>query len=215
VDIVIVDDSIIAREGLRQLLKVEGHEVVDVVGRPADTAASVAVYQPDAVIMDIRMPPTFTDEGIRLAIELRAGHPDLRVLVLSQYTVPEYATRLLEAGASGTGYLLKDRILEPLQLSQALRRLAEGGTVVDSDLVGELIFSRRGDDLLSRLTTREREVLGLMAEGLSDKGIAERMWVSTHTVGTHIQHIFQKLDLPGVATSNRRVLAVLALLQRR
>jgi DNA-binding NarL/FixJ family response regulator len=128
--------------------------------------------------------------------------------------VPEYATRLLECGTTGTGYLLKDRILEPLQLSQALRRLAEGGTVVDPDVVGELIASRRSNDKLNDLSDRERDVLRLMAEGLSDKGIASQMHVSLNTVGTHVQHIFRKLRLSGSPANNRRVLAVLTFLQR-
>ncbi|MBG0561288.1 response regulator transcription factor [Actinoplanes aureus] len=213
--VLIVDDSIIAREGLRRLLEAEGHRVVDAVGRPDQAPGRVATEHPDAVIMDIRMPPTFTDEGVALALALRRTTPALPVLVLSQYAVPEYATRLLEGGADGIGYLLKDRILEPMQLSHALHRLGAGGTVVDPDVVGELILARRAGDVLSRLSARELEVLRLMAEGLSDKGIAERMWVSTNTVGTHVQHIFQKLELPGTPASNRRVLAVLALLQRR
>jgi DNA-binding NarL/FixJ family response regulator len=215
VDIMIVDDSIIAREGLSRLLKAEGHRVVELVSRPELAARSLLLARPEAVILDIRMPPSYTDEGIRLAIELRRTDPGLRILVLSQYAMPEYATRLLECGAAGLGYLLKDRILEPLQLSQALQRLQDGGTVVDPDVVGDLISSRQSNDVVQRLSSREQEVLRLMAEGLSDKGIAERMWISTHTVGTHIQHIFRKLDLPDAATGNRRVLAVLTLLQSR
>ncbi len=137
----------------------------------------------------------------------------MAILVLSQYAVPEYATRLLERGASGTGYLLKDRIFEPTQLSQALQRLSEGGTVVDPDVVGELIAARRNSEVLSCLTSKEREVLKLMAEGLSNKGIAERMFISLDTVGTHVQHIFRKLQLSGTPAANRRVRAVLVFLQ--
>lgn len=213
--LIIVDDSVIIREGLRRLLEVEGHQVVDVINRPEQVAASVATGHPDAVLLDIRMPPTFTDEGIRIAASLRTAMSHLVILVLSQYAVPEYATRLLESGPSRTGYLLKERVLEPLQLSQALRRLADGGTVVDPDVVGELLASKQRDDPLERLSGREREVLQLMAEGLSDRGIAERLYVSTNTVGTHIRHIFHRLDLSTGANDNRRVLAVLAFLQHR
>ncbi len=213
--VIIVDDSVIVREGLRRLLEAEGHEVVDAIARPEQAASAVAAGRPDVVVLDIRMPPTFTDEGLRVAAELRAAMPGLGILVLSQYAIPEYATRLLENGARGTGYLLKDRILEPLQLSQALQRLAEGGTVIDPDVVGELLASRQADDPLGQLSGREREVLQLMAEGLSDKGIAERLFLSLNTIGTHIQRIFRKLDLPDGAAENRRVLAVLASLQRR
>lgn len=211
--VIVVDDSVIVREGLRRLLEAEGHQVVDLVPRPEQVAAAVATGRPDAVILDIRMPPTFTDEGVRLATELRTTVPHLAILVLSQYAVPEYATRLLESGATGTGYLIKDRVLEPLQLSQALRRLREGGTVVDPDVVGELLTAKRSNDPLDALSEREHEVLGLMAEGLSDRGIAERLFVSLNTVGTHVRHIFQKLDLPRSAIDNRRVLAVLVCLQ--
>ncbi len=213
--VIVVDDSVIVREGLRRLLDAEGHEVVDAIARPEHVIAAVTAGNPDVVIVDIRMPPTFTDEGLQVAAVLRKAMPELGILVLSQYAVPEYATRLLENGPRGTGYLLKDRILEPLQLSQALQRLADGGTVIDPDVVGELLASRQADDPLGRLSGREREVLRLMAEGLSDKGIAERLFLSLNTVGTHVQHIFRKLDLPDGASGNRRVLAVIASLEGR
>lgn len=211
--VMIIDDSVIAREGLRRLLESEGHQVLATLGRIERVPQAVERGRPDAVILDIRMPPTFTDEGVQLAIALRAARPGLAILVLSQYAVPEYATRLLERSATGTGYLLKDRIFEPMQLSQALRRLGEGGTVVDPDVVGELIAARRNGEVLDCLTSKEREVLELMAEGLSNKGIAQRMVVSLDTVGTHVQHIFRKLQLPGSPAANRRILAVLAFLQ--
>jgi DNA-binding NarL/FixJ family response regulator len=211
--VIVVDDSLIVREGLRRLLEAEGHEVVDLVARPEGVAAAVATERPDVVILDLRMPPTFTDEGLRTAITLREAHPNLGILVLSQYAVPEYATRLLERGARATGYLLKDRILEPLQLSQALGRLGDGGTVVDPDVVGELLDARQRGGPVDRLTGRERDVLRLMAEGLANKGIAERLYVSIDTVVTHGQHIFRKLNLPDRHVDNRRVLAVLAYLQ--
>ncbi len=160
------------------------------------------------------MPPTHTDEGLRAAAQLRTGHPRLAILVLSQYVVPEYATRLLEDGERYTGYLLKDRILERHELSHALGRIAAGGTVVDSELVKVMFDARRRDEPLMRLSDRERDVLHLMAQGLSDKGIAERLFISTNTVGTHVQRIFRKLGLPDGADGNKRVLAVLSYLQR-
>jgi DNA-binding NarL/FixJ family response regulator len=211
--VIVVDDSVIVREGLRRLLGSEGHEVTEVISRPEQVAAAVARGRPDAVILDIRMPPTYTDEGVQVATSLRETAPELGILVLSQYAVPEYATRLLEGGAAGTGYLIKDRVLEPLQLSQALQRLKDGGTVVDPDVVGELLTAKRSNNPLDALSERELEVLRLMAEGLSDKGIAERLFISLNTVGTHVRHIFRKLNLPSSAVDNRRVLAVLVLLQ--
>jgi DNA-binding NarL/FixJ family response regulator len=213
--VIVVDDSIIVREGLRRLLEAEGHEVVETLARPEHVDGAVATARPDVVILDIRMPPTFTDEGIRIATSLRSASPRLGILVLSQYVVPEYATRLLERGTGGTGYLLKDRILQPLQLSQAIRRLAEGGIVVDPDVVGELLVLRQGGDPLDRLTGQERQVLRLMAEGLSNKGIAQRLYVSGNTVGTHVRHIFQKLELTDATADNRRVLAVVEFLKDR
>lgn len=210
--VIVVDDSVIVREGLKRLLEAENHVVVDAVARPERVAAVVATTGPDAVILDIRMPPTYTDEGLLLAASLRATYPGLGILVLSQYAIPEYATRLLRSGARGTGYLLKDRILEPLQLTDALQRLHRGGTVIDPDVVGELLSSGAVGVPLDRLTPRERDVLRLMAQGLSDKGIAERLYLSPNTVGTHVQRVFRKLDLPDGDTRNRRVLAVLTML---
>lgn len=213
--VIVVDDSVIVREGLRQLLNAEGHDVVDMVARPEQVDGAVTAARPDVVILDIRMPPTFTDEGIQVASSLRNATPGLGILVLSQYAVPEYATRLLESGARGTGYLLKDRILQPLQLSQAVERIGEGGTVVDPDVVGELLVLQQGGDPLDRLTGQECQVLRLMAEGLSNKGIAQRLFISLNTVGTHVQRIFRKLDLADTTADNRRVLAVLAYLRDR
>ncbi|MFF4403544.1 LuxR C-terminal-related transcriptional regulator [Streptomyces sp. NPDC001404] len=210
-----VDDSLIVREGLHRLLEDQGHEVAAAVARPERVPDVVGATRPDAVIVDIRMPPTFTDEGLQIAASLRATNPELGILVLSQYAVPEYASRLLENGAGHTGYLLKDRVFAPLQLTQTIRRLAAGGTVVDPDVVGELLASRRSGDPLGQLSGRETEVLQLMAEGLTDKGIAERLFLSPHTVGTHVRRVFDKLGLPSRYVDNRRVLAVLTLLQSR
>jgi DNA-binding NarL/FixJ family response regulator len=213
--VIVVDDSVIVREGLRRLLETEGHHVAATAERPDQVHDIVAAIHPNVVIMDIRMPPTFTDEGIHLAVSLRKAVPGLAILVLSQYAIPEYTTRLLESGSQGTGYLLKDRILQPLQLSHALQRLAEGGTVVDPDVVGELLMSRHRSDALDHLTSQERQVLQLMAEGLSNKGIAARLYVSLNTVGTHIQHLLRKLGIPDTTADNRRVLAVLKYLKDR
>ena len=213
--VIILDDSIIVREGLRRLLEAEGHDVAAALAHPDQIYDAVATKSPEVVILDIRMPPSFTDEGITVATSLRKANPELGVLVLSQYTVVEYATRLLENGACGMGYLLKDRILMPFQLSQALQRLGDGGTVVDPDVVGELLVSHHNDDPLRELTIQERQVLQLMAEGLSNKGIAGRLYVSLNTVGSHVQHIFRKLGLASAVTDNRRVLAVLVFLKDR
>ena len=212
--VILAEDSVIIRHGLERLLQREGHEVVESLTSADTLPAAVDRHHPDAVILDIRMPPTHTDEGLRAASALRPGRPALGILVLSQYVVPEYAMRLLESGERATGYLLKDRILDGHELSHALVRIVEGGTVVDPELVAALFANKRRTAPLERLSTREQEVLRLMAEGLSDKGIAERLVVSPHTVGTHVQHIFQKLLLPDATSDNRRVLAALTWLQQ-
>lgn len=211
--LIIAEDAIIVREGLERLLTAEGHEVVASLARADALPAAVDLHAPDALVVDIRMPPTHTDEGLRIAAQLRATHPRLGILVLSQYVVPEYAMRLLKDGERCTGYLLKDRILERHELTRALERLVAGGTVVDPELVDVMFAAKRRDEPLLRLTDRERDVLQLMAEGMSDKGIAQSLFVSTNTVGTHVQHIFRKLGLPDGAAENRRVLAVLSYLQ--
>jgi DNA-binding NarL/FixJ family response regulator len=210
--IVIVDDSVIVREGLRQVLALSGHEVVAALAAPDALVTTVSASEPDAAVLDIRMPPTHTDEGLRAATQLREDFPHLGILVLSQYVVPEYAMRLLESGAPFTGYLLKDRILEPQELSVALSRLTAGGTVVDPELVTSLLRTRHQKQPLAALTARELEVLELMARGLTDKGIAETLFLTTNTVSTHVGRIFTKLGLPEGATDNRRVLAVLGYL---
>lgn len=210
--VIVVDDSVIVREGLQRLLHAEGHHVVQTLARPEPIAAALQATAAEAVILDLRMPPTFTDEGLQAALSLRRHNSDLAILLLSQYAVPDAATQLLAAGPQGSGYLLKDRIMDPLQLSQALARLAEGGTVIDPEVVGEVMAVRQTASLLDRLTTRERHVLSLLAEGLSDRGIAQRTNLSINTVGTHVRHVFDKLQLPQGAEDNRRVLAVLTAL---
>lgn len=213
--VIVVDDSVIIRGGLTRLLEQEGHQVVGAFEDPERVASAVAGSGADAVVLDIRMPPTFTDEGIRLAHDLRAAPGGPAVLVLSAHAVPEYAARLLERGGKRVGYLLKDRIFQPAQLTNALLRLVAGGTVVDPELVGDLLTARRPDDPLADLTPRQLGVLRLMAEGLTDKGIAAELHVSLNTVGSHVRQIFQKLDLPETDLANRRVRAVLTYLRDR
>jgi len=203
----VVDDSLLVREGLVALLVARGHEVVEVAENPSTVPALVRAGTPDVVLLDIKMPPTFTDEGLRLAAGIRHHHPDIGVLVLSQYLVASYAALLLARSPERVGYLLKDNVLRPEVLDLAIRQVAEGGTFVDPMLVSGMLTA---DSSLKILTDREREVLGLMAEGLSDRGIAERLTISLQTVYTHVQHVFTKLDLPATSSDNRRVRAVVA-----
>jgi DNA-binding NarL/FixJ family response regulator len=169
--------------------------------------------QPDAAIIDIRLPPTHSDEGLRAATEIRARFPSVALLVVSQYVEAEYALRLIAGDERRVGYLLKDRILEPRQLTDAIRRIVEDEVVVDPALVAQLLGRQRLPDPLDELTARERDVLALMAEGLTDRGIATRLFVTPKTVETHIRHIFSKLDLPETALDNKRVHAVLTYLR--
>ncbi len=212
--VVLADDSVLLREGVARVLRDAGFDVVGQVGSAEELLRAVERDAPDVAVIDIRMPPTHTDEGLVAAEELRARHPRVGVLVLSQYVEPEYALRLLERGERGAGYLLKDRVLDVGQLAEAVRRVGDGGSIVDPTLVTQLVDRPRDDGVLSELTARERDVLTLMAEGLSDRGIGERLFVSTKTVETHVRHIFSKLDLPRGAAENRRVHAVIAYLRR-
>ncbi len=212
--VVLADDSVLLREGVARVLRDAGFDVVGQVGSAEELLRAVERDAPDVAVIDIRMPPTHTDEGLVAAEELRARHPRVGVLVLSQYVEPEYALRLLERGERGAGYLLKDRVLDLGQLAEAVRRVGDGGSIVDPTLVTQLVDRPRDDGVLSELTARERDVLTLMAEGLSDRGIGERLFVSTKTVETHVRHIFSKLDLPRGAAENRRVHAVIAYLRR-
>jgi DNA-binding NarL/FixJ family response regulator len=214
VRIVLADDSVILREGLARVLRAQGLVVVAQVGTAPELLAAVDRLRPDLAIVDIRMPPTQTDEGLVAAEQLRTRHPSVGVLVLSQYVEAEYALRLLERGERGAGYLLKDRALDVSELGEAVRRIGEGGSVVDPALVAQLV-AQPTNGRLGGLTERERDVLALMAEGLSDRGIAERLVVTPKTVETHVRHIFAKLDLPRGAAENRRVHAVLAFLRAR
>jgi DNA-binding NarL/FixJ family response regulator len=211
--VAIADDSVLVREGLSRILSEHGLEVTAAAGDGDMLLAAVTDDPPDVAVLDIRMPPTHTDEGLEAARAIRARLPGVGVIVLSQYVDADYALRLLDGREAGSGYLLKDRIMDAAELVAAVERVAKGETVVDAELVSSLLGRRRSDGLLEELTDREREVLGLMAEGLTDRGIAERLWVTPKTVETHVRHIIRKLDLPAGFAYNRRVHAVLAYLR--
>ncbi|QFY13891.1 response regulator [Nonomuraea phyllanthi] len=208
----IAEDAVLLREGLAGLLERFGHSVVAQVGDAPALVAAVGEHRPDAVVTDVRMPPGFADEGLRAALELRARDPHLAVLVLSQYVEQTYAAELLESGdGAGIGYLLKDRIGDVREFVEALDRVAGGGTVVDPEVVRQLLRRRR--DPLARLTPREQQVLGLIAEGRTNASIARELFVTEAAVAKHIANIFAKLDLPPESDGHRRVLAVLAYLR--
>jgi DNA-binding NarL/FixJ family response regulator len=209
----VAEDSLLVRVGLRSLLRGAGFELVGEAETASELLDVVEREQPDAVLVDIRLPPTFTDEGLRAAAEIRARFDDVGLLVLSQYVEAEYALRLLDGDEQRVGYLLKDRILDVNELTDAIARVVAGGVVVDPQLVAALLERRRRADPLDELTPREREVLALMAEGLTDRGIAERLYVTPKTVETHIRHVFAKLEIPESALDNKRVHAVLAYLR--
>ena len=211
--VAIADDSVLVREGLGRILAEHGLEVTAAVGDAERLLSAVAEDPPDVAVLDIRMPPTHTDEGLEAARAIRIRFPSVGVIVLSQYIDADYALRLLDGRDAGSGYLLKDRIMDAAELVSAIERVASGQTVVDAELVSSLLDRRRSDRLLEELTEREREVLELMAEGLTDRGIAERLWVTPKTVETHVRHIIRKLDLPAGFAYNRRVHAVLAYLR--
>lgn len=210
--IVIAEDSTLLREGLLRLFDEAGFLTVAAYADAESMQRGFATDRPDLVVMDVRMPPTFRDEGVRAAIALRSAHPDLPVLLLSQYVETVYARELLADGGRGIGYLLKDRVASLEEVQDAILRLVEGGTVLDPDVVRTLFATRR--DPLSALTPRETEVLAAMAEGRTNSAIAERMRVGTGAIEKHISAIFQKLGLEDSGSDHRRVLAVLALLQR-
>lgn len=212
VRVVLAEDGILLREGLVGLLGRFGFRTVAVVGDAEALKTAVAGQAPNLVITDIRMPPSFTDEGLRAAVELRRANPDLAVVVLSQYVQHSYAADLLDTGdGHGVGYLLKDRVADIEDFIAALRRVADGGTVVDPQVISQLVRRRR--DPLSALSPREREVLALIAEGHSNTAIARRLVVSEAAIGKHVGNIFYKLSLPQTDDTNRRVLAVLAFLR--
>ena len=211
--VVIADDSVLLREGVVRLLVESGFDVVAQSGTAEDLLRHVAMHKPDVAVVDIRMPPTHTDEGLRAAREIRESHPETGVLVLSQYVEAGYALDLLAESAEGVGYLLKDRVADLEQFASSVRRVAEGGSALDPAVVSQLVGRRRQHDPLDELTAREREVLELMAEGRSNQAIAERMFVTLRAVEKHVTSIFTKLGLPASSDDHRRVLAVLAFLR--
>ena len=210
--VVIAEDSVLLREGLARLVEETGGVVVARVGDGPSLVAAVVEHRPDVSVVDVRMPPTQRDEGLRAAIEARRLVPGTPVLVLSQYVERQYASELLADGAGGVGYLLKDRVADVREFVDALRRVAAGGTALDPEVVAQLMVRRRRDDRLAELTPREREVLDAMAEGRTNAGIAAKLTITEGAAEKHISSIFGKLDLPNSASDHRRVLAVLAYL---
>ena len=211
--VVIADDSVLLREGIVRLLEGSGFEVAGQVGDAEDLLRKVGAHKPDVALIDVRMPPTHTDEGLRAALRIRAEHPDTAVLVLSQYVEEAYALELLSESTERTGYLLKDRVADVETFTDAVRRVANGGSALDPEVVGLLLGRRHRVDPLAALTAREREVLGLMAEGRSNAAMADALVLSARGVEKHVTAIFSKLDLPPALEDHRRVLAVLAFLR--
>jgi DNA-binding NarL/FixJ family response regulator len=211
--VVIADDSVLLREGLVRVVAEGGFDVVDHVGNADELLDAVRREEPDVAIVDVRMPPTYTDEGARAAREIRERYPDVGVLVLSQVVEPTHALALFTDNAEGFGYLLKDRVVEIDEFLDAIRRVARGGTAIDPEVIAELVGRRRDDGPIGELTPREREVLGLMAEGRSNQAISQKLFLSTRTIETHVNSIFLKLGLLPAPDDHRRVLAVLAFLR--
>jgi DNA-binding NarL/FixJ family response regulator len=213
VRVVIAEDSVLLREGIARLLDDAGFEVVARCGDADELHRAIGALQPEVAIVDIRMPPTHTDEGLRAAVEIRGKYPDVRVLVLSQYVEPALAMRLFADSADGAGYLLKDRISDVAEFVGAVHRVAAGGTAVDPMIVSALVSRPRPDDPLERLTPREREVLELMATGHSNQGIADRLVITLRAVEKYVSTIFGKLGIPATGAESRRVMAVLLFLR--
>jgi DNA-binding NarL/FixJ family response regulator len=207
--VVVADDSTLLREGVVRLLEEAGMEVVGQAGDGEDLLRKVRAHRPDVAVVDVRMPPTHTDEGLRAAREIRAELPEVGVLVLSQYVEVAYARELLADSAEGLGYLLKDRVADVETLADSVRRVGDGGSALDPEVVSQMLGRAREDDPLEELTPREREVLGLMAEGRSNAAIAEELVVTERAVEKHVTGIFGKLELPVSSEDHRRVLAVL------
>jgi DNA-binding NarL/FixJ family response regulator len=210
--IVIAEDLFLLRDGLTRMLEAHGFEITAAVDNGPDLLAAVTSARPDVAVVDVRLPPTFTDEGLRAALAARRAVPGLPVLVLSQYVEQLYARELLAGGSGGLGYLLKDRVLDSAQFVDAVRRVAAGGTVMDPEVIDRLLLRNSGDNALAALSPREREVLGLMAEGRSNAAIAQRMFITERAVAKHTASIFLRLRLQPSDDDNRRVLAVLAYL---
>jgi DNA-binding NarL/FixJ family response regulator len=211
--VVIGEDQALLREGIVRLLEEAGFDVVGKAGDAIDLRRKVGAHKPDVALVDIQMPPTHTDDGLRAAIEIRSEHPDTRVLVLSQYIEERYAIDLIGGSAEGVGYLLKDRVGDLDEFAEAVRRVGEGGSVLDPEVVTRMLARNRADDPVEDLSPREREVLELMAQGRSNHGIAEKLWITESAVEKHVTAIFEKLDLEREFDANRRVLAVLTFLR--
>ena len=212
--VVLAEDSVLLREGVARLLEDQGFDIVAQTGTADDLMLKVRSYSPNVVIVDIRMPPTHTDEGLRAAQEIRGTYPEVGVLVLSQYVEPTYAMELLSESAEGVGYLLKDRVSDVGEFAAAVRRVGEGGSALDPAIVSQLVGRRRRDDPIDQLTPREREVLEHMAQGRSNQGIADQLVVTERAVEKHVTSIFGKLRLPHAPEDHRRVLAVLTYLRQ-
>jgi DNA-binding NarL/FixJ family response regulator len=211
--VVLADDSLLLREGVARLLEEAGLDVVAQAGDAEDLLRKVGAHKPDVAIVDVRMPPTHTDEGLRAAAEIRSNHAGTGVLVLSQYIEEAYAMELLSSNAEGVGYLLKDRVADLDRFIDAVRRVGEGGSALDPEVVSRLLGRRRQADPLAEISPREREVLALMAEGRSNHAIASELVVTERAVEKHVTSIFNKLNLPPTADDHRRVLAVLTYLK--
>ena len=210
--VVIAEDLFLLRDGLTRMLEAHGLRITAAVDNGEDLLTAIRESKPDIAIVDVRLPPTFSDEGLRAALQARKEHPGLPVLVLSQYVEQLYARELLAGGSGGIGYLLKDRVFDSRQFVDAVRRVAAGGTAMDPEVIDRLLFRNSGDNAIGALSPREREVLGLMAEGRSNAAIAQRMVITERAVAKHTASIFLKLDLQQSDDDNRRVLAVLAYL---
>jgi DNA-binding NarL/FixJ family response regulator len=211
--VVLAEDSVLLREGLVRVLSESGFEVVAATGDAESFLAAVSAHSPDMVLTDVRMPPSFTDEGVRAALVVREQYPDVAVMVLSQYVEENYASELLAGRAKGVGYLLKDRVADVGDFVEAMQRVAAGGTALDPEVVAQLFARARREDPLSTLTPRESDVLRLMAEGRSNSGIAAALFVTEGAVEKHVSNLFTKLDLPPTGDDHRRVLAVLRYLE--
>ncbi len=210
--ILIAEDSVLLREGLVRLLTDAGHDIVHTTGDATDLLSAISVHEPDLAIVDVRMPPTFTDEGIRAAVLIRAQNPEVGVLVLSQYVEERYASDLIADNSGGFGYLLKDRVADVSDFLEAVDKVASGGTVLDPEVVSQIMVRSRRDTGIDQLSAREREVLALMAEGKSNSAIASALFLSAGAVEKHISSVFTKLGLSAGADDNRRILAVLKFL---
>ena len=210
----VAEDNVLLREGLTRLLEQEGFEVVGAVGTADELLEVVAATEPEVVVTDIRMPPTQTDEGLRAAVKIRKEHAGIGVLVLSHFIQSRYALELLSNGATRVGYLLKDNVTDVALFTGALRRLAAGGSAVDPDVIEHLLSQRRNTERLERLSRREREILARMAEGRSNAGVCDDLFISPKTLESHVSRIFSKLDLQPAPDDHRRVLAVLQYLER-